>query len=109
MVDEERALNTKSHLLGALRSGLLIISLLSVACGGVQLGQPYPEPTTTLKIGYDREEDVLAKMGPPYRRTLDSRGRLLLTYIWADGQGAGQSCLVALNEDGIVALVDVAP
>ena len=46
-------------------------------------------------------------MGQPYRRTLDTRGRVLLTYVWADGQGGGETCLVALNEDGIVALVDV--
>ncbi|MEC9071330.1 MAG: hypothetical protein VX938_03085 [Myxococcota bacterium] len=90
-------------------AALLAASLVTPACGGAQLGRPYPEPTTTLKVGYDREEDVLAKMGAPYRRTLDSRGRMLFTYLWADGEGAGQSCLVAFNEDGIVSLVDVAP
>ena len=113
MRTEEKTLNHKSpwtlglpvRRIGAV---VVIVSLVFGACGGVQLGRPFPEPTSTLKIGYDREADVIAKMGAPYRRTLDSRGRLLLTYLWADGEGQGQTCLVALNEDGVVALVDVA-
>ena len=104
---EEKLLNHPLPIVRWLCAALLAASLF--ACGGAQLGRPYPEPTTTLKVGYDREGDVLAKMGAPYRRTLDSRGRMLFTYLWADGKGAGQSCLVAFNEDGIVSLVDVAP
>ena len=100
-------MNMDRFRLGAL--GLALFAMVALgACGATSLGRHFDDPTQLVKVGYDREEDVVAKMGRPYRRTLDTRGRVLLTYIWADGSGGGETCIVALNEVGIVSLVDVA-
>jgi hypothetical protein len=96
-----------------LRPALVSLALLAgvtfgSGCASNALGQRFPDPISTLKIGHDTENDVVTKLGSPFRRTLDTQGRTVLTFLWADGDGAGTSCIVALNQDGVVALVDVA-
>ena len=46
-------------------------------------------------------------MGPPYRSVIDKRGQEVLTYVWADGRGGGEKCLIVLNKNGIVSVVEV--
>ena len=67
------------------------------------------DPLSEIKIGHDQKQDVLRKMGPPYRAFVDSRGHEVLTYVWANGKGAGRKYLIALNENDVVYLIEVAP
>jgi hypothetical protein len=66
-------------------------------------------PQTALKVGHDQKSDVLRKMGQPYRRFVDSEGREVFTYVWADGRGAGQKAIIAFNRNNVVYLVEVVP
>lgn len=85
--------------------GLLLLAFLS-SCAGPSLGRRFPDPAETLKIGFDRREDVIRKMGSPYRVTVGPEGRELLVYLWADGRGQGEKCVVGLNADGVVYVVE---
>ena len=87
-----------------------LILLLLASCSPLSLGRPFKvHPGVALKPGHDRTEDVLRKMGPPYRHAVDGRGRVLFTYLWADGEGGGEKCVVAFNENGVVSLVELSP
>ena len=92
---------------------LLIVVVLvcgSVACGPLWLGARFPvNPQTDLKIGHDQKSDVLRKMGRPYRKFVDSEGREVFTYLWADGKGNGQKALIAFNKNNVVYLIEVSP
>lgn len=80
------------------------------ACGPLTIGRPFKiNPSVDLKIGHDQQKDVLRKLGQPFRRTLDAKGRQIFTYLWADGKGAGKKCTVAFNKNGIVSIVEVVP
>ena len=57
------------------------------------------------KVGHDTEKDVVTKMGQPFRRTTDAQGRAVLTYVWADGKGHGEKCVIAFNKNGLVYVV----
>ena len=95
------------------RMVLLIVVVLvcgSVACGPLWLGARFPvNPQTDLKIGHDQKSDVLRKMGRPYRTFVDSDGREVFTYLWADGEGNGQKAVIAFNKNNIVYLIEVSP
>lgn len=87
----------------------LLLLLFMVACASVSLGRRFPiDPAAELKVGHDRKADVLRKMGKPYRSSVDSEGREILTYVWADGDGHGEKCVIALNKNNVVYLVEVA-
>ena len=104
--------NLPRRLAAALRRGSLAVLLSSAVagCGSMALGHRFPiNPATDIKIGHDRVDDVVRKMGTPYRRFTDAKGRQILTYVWADGDGAGQKCVVAFNEAGLAYVVEVAP
>lgn len=76
-------------------------------CAGAQIGRPLPcDPRTALRIGHHKKSDALRALGQPYRTSTDSRGRELLTYVWADGRGEGRKCIIALNENEIVYLIE---
>lgn len=92
---------------------LLIISLALfavTACAPTRIGRNYRvDPRATIKVGYDSKRDVAKKMGPPFRKSVDSQGREIFTYVWADGNGAGEKCIVAFNKNGVAYLVEVYP
>ena len=77
-------------------------------CANNSLGLRYPAPETTIKLGHDTVSDVVTKMGSPFRRSIDSKGRKVLTYVWADGAAESRTCIIAFNIDGIAAILDVA-
>ena len=82
----------------------------TTACGAIRIGARFPiDPKTELKVGHDQKTDVVRKMGQPYRSFVDSQGHEIYTYVWADGQGAGQKCVIAFNANDVVYLVEVAP
>ncbi len=90
-------------------TGLLAATLLA-GCGSVSIGRRFPiNPVAELKVGHDQKQDVIRKMGQPYRRFVDSQGHEVFTYVWADGNGAGQKCVIAFNKNNVVYLVEVAP
>ena len=39
---------------------MLIATSLTAGCGAPTLGHRFDNPTNTLKVGYDREQDVVA-------------------------------------------------
>lgn len=87
----------------------LILALLP-HCASLSLGRPFAvNPSEALKVGHDTKKDVLQKMGAPYRQLTDPRGREIFTYVWTDGEGAGQKCTVAFNKNGLVTFVEVSP
>lgn len=78
------------------------------ACAPLTLGRRFTiNPSKEIKVGYDTLSDVERKMGPAYRKSRDSSGCLILTYLWADGKGSGQKCIILFNKNEIVALVEV--
>lgn len=82
----------------------------SMACGPLWLGRRFQaDPQTALKIGHDQKSDVLRKLGRPYRSFVDSEGREVFTYLWADGEGNGQKAVIAFNKNNIVYLIEVSP
>ena len=104
--------STPHRLCAAMRRGgfALAIACALAGCGSMGLGVRFPiNPSTDIKIGHDRVADVVRKMGTPYRRFTDAKGREILTYVWADGKGSGQKCVVAFNEAGLAYVVEVAP
>ena len=77
-----------------LYAGDFVFSSLIAACFPVQLGRGFQaDPRTTIKVGFHQEGDVLALLGRPYRKTIDPMGRTILVYLWADGDGNGESVL----------------
>ena len=90
---------------------LAAISLTSlVACAPVQIGRRYSaSPRTEVKVGFHTKADVEGKMGPPFRKAVDARGREIYTYVWADGKGGGEKCVIAFNKNGVVYLVETYP
>jgi hypothetical protein len=92
--------------------GLLarLAAVAVMACANPQIGRPFPiDPLRELKVGYDEKADVLREMGQPYRSFVDSQGHEVFVYVWADGRGGGQKCLIAFNENDVVYLVELAP
>ncbi len=89
---------------------LVVIALalgLALACAPPRLGKRFGTDPTRIKVGHDTRKDVVAKMGSPYRKALDSRGQEVLTYVWADGKGRGEKAIIVLNKNGLVSLVEV--
>jgi hypothetical protein len=95
------------------RLGLLIVVALIcvfVACTPLWLGRRFPiDPQAELKVGHDQKSDVLRKMGRPYRSFVDSEGREVFTYLWADGEGNGQKAVIAFNKNNVIYLIEVSP
>ena len=89
---------------------LFALAVTVLACTNLRLGRRFPiDPRSELKIGHDQKTDVLRKMGQPYRRFVDSEGREVFSYVWADGEGQGQKAIIAFNNNDVVYLVEVAP
>ena len=89
---------------------VLFAGTLVAGCGSAKIGRPFKiDPRRELKVGHDQKADVERKMGRPYRRFVDSKGHEVFTYVWADGKGRGQKCLIAFNENNVIYLVEVAP
>ena len=87
-----------------------LVPIALMACASPQIGRPFPiDPVRELKVGYDEKTDVLREMGQPYRSFVDSQGHEVFVYVWADGRGGGQKCLIAFNENDVVYLVEMAP
>lgn len=80
-----------------------------VACAAPRLGRRFAIDPNDLKVGHDQKADVLRKMGQPYRRFADSKGREVFVYVWADGRGSGEKCTIGFNENDTVYLVEVSP
>ncbi len=93
------------------RSWLFALALvLAGGCASTRIGTPFAtDPLRELKIGYDQKEDVVRKMGRPQRSFVDSQGHEVFTYLWADGKGHGQKCVIAFNDNNVVYLIEVAP
>ena len=76
----------------------------------MRIGARFPiDPQKELKVGHDQKADVVRKMGQPYRKFIDSQGHEVFTYVWANGRGGGQKCVIAFNQNDVVYLVEVAP
>ena len=89
---------------------LSLVLILSPACSSLEIGSRFTvNPNQALKPGHDSKKDVLQKMGSPYRRLTDPKGREIFTYVWTDGEGNGQKCTVAFNKNGLVTFVEVTP
>ena len=81
-----------------------------LSCASMALGRRFPmDPRTGLKVGHDQKSDVLKKMGQPFRRFVDSAGREVFTYVWANGKRAGQKAIIAFNKNHVVYLIEVNP
>jgi len=88
----------------AIFAGLFLLQ----ACAPLSMGRPFRvNPEIALKPGHDSRGDVLSKMGQPFRKSVDAQGREMFTYLWADGKGGGQKCIVLFNKNKTVALVEV--
>ncbi len=94
---------------------ILLLAALGLVCAAlscmpIRLGRRFPiNPQTDLKVGHDQKTDVLRKMGRPQRSFIDSEGREVFTYLWADGRGNGQKALIAFNKNNVIYLVEVSP
>ncbi len=89
---------------------VVVLMCGSLACGPLGLGARFPvNPQTDLKIGHDQKSDVLRKMGRPYRSFVDSDGREVFTYLWADGRGNGEKAVIAFNKNNVIYLIEVSP
>ena len=89
--------------------GLALMIVIS-GCFPVTLGRKFQsDPRSTLKVGFHKEADVVALMGRPFRRSMDDSGRTILVYLWADGEGEGEKCVVGFNEMGVVHSIEVTP
>lgn len=104
-------LNTRATRPWARLCGLLCAATVAITVGGcasLSLGSRFPiNPRQQIKVGHDTEKDVITKMGQPFRRATDAQGRAILTYVWADGKGYGEKCVVAFNKNGLVYVVEV--
>ena len=79
--------------------GIIIGMLFLQACAPLSMGRPFRvNPEIALKPGHDSRGDVISKMGQHFRKSLDSQGREIFTYLWADGKGGGQKCIVLFNK-----------
>jgi len=86
-------------------AALLLATL--AACAPITVGRRLTaDPRSELKVGYDAKADVQKKLGQPYRKTVDSKGHEVWTYVWADGNGGGQKYTVAFNGADVVFLVE---
>ena len=94
-----------------MRWGLMFALIFATAaCASTSLGRRFAvNPLDAIKVGHDQKKDILKKMGRPYRRSVDSRGREVFTYLWADGKGAGQKCTIGFNKSDVVYVVEVYP
>ena len=102
-------MKTLPNSFGPILAILLALCFLT-QCSPIRLGSRFKvRPTEAIKVGHDHQKDVLKKMGNPYRRSVDPKGRALFTYVWTDGEGKGEKCTVAFNKNGVVALVEVSP
>ena len=91
-------------------AALFSATLLIQGCGPVTIGSPFRvNPEKAIKVGHDTRKDVLNKMGNPYRKNVDAKGREIFTYLWADGKGNGRKCVILFNKNNLVALVEVVP
>ena len=89
---------------------VMVAALGLAACSPLVLGRPFKvDPRSEIKVGHDLKADVLRKMGDPYRRSVDSEGHEMLVYVFADGKGEGQKCVVAFNKNDVAYVVEVAP
>jgi hypothetical protein len=87
-----------------------LLACLALACSSFRLGRRLKaDPQTELKIGHDQKADVERKLGRPFRSFVDSEGREVYTYLWADGEGHGQKVLIAFNKNDVVYLIEVSP
>jgi hypothetical protein len=94
----------------ALSLALAILLSYLVGCGHASLGRPFTvDPKAEIKIGHDVKADVIRKLGQPFRRSVDSDGHEMFVYVWADGEGQGQKCVVAFNKNDVAYVVEVAP
>ena len=92
--------------IGLIATGLLLIQ----ACAPLSMGRPFKVyPEIALNPGHDSKGDVLSKMCQPFRKSVDNEGREIFTYLWADGKGNGQKCIILFNKNKTVALVEVIP
>ncbi|HET6344628.1 MAG TPA: hypothetical protein VFH51_06830, partial [Myxococcota bacterium] len=90
--------------------GLAILLAYAVGCAPAVLGRPFTvDPKAEIKIGHDSKTDVVRKLGQPFRRSVDSDGHEMFVYVWADGEGGGQKCVVAFNKNEVAYVVEVAP
>lgn len=88
---------------------ILLFSFIT-GCFPVTLGKRFQsDPRSTVKIGFHQEGDVIALMGRPYRKSVDESGRTILVYLWADGEGDGEKCVIGFNELGVVHSLEVSP
>lgn len=97
-------------LLRRLRNWLVVAGValaLGSACGPLVLGSKFQNDPAKIKVGHDSKKDVIAKLGAPYRTSMDSRGQEVLSYVWADGKGRGEKAIIVLNKNGMVSLVEV--
>ncbi len=100
----------RSHIQLFKRASLLFLLSLGTACGPMTIGRPFSvNPEVSIKVGHDQKKDVLKKMGQPFRRNKDAEGREIYTYVWADGKGGGQKCIIVFNKAQTVAIVEVVP
>ena len=89
---------------------LLLVVVLQFGCASLHIGREFEQrPETSIRVGYHTVTDVEALMGQPYRKAVDGQGRQVYTYLWADGRGSGEKCIVAFNKNDIVYLVEVSP
>ena len=85
----------------------LLVLVILAGCGSVTVGRRLSvDPRSELKVGYDAKADVVKKLGQPFRKTVDSKGHEVWTYVWADGNGGGQKYTVAFNGADVVFLVE---
>lgn len=93
-----------------LRCTALLGAALVIGCSPVTIGRPFRvNPYKAIKVGHDSRKDILNKMGNPYRKNVDAKGREIFTYVWADGKGNGRKCVILFNKNNLVALVEVVP
>ena len=93
-----------------LRNAAFLGASVAIGCSPVTIGRPFPvNPYKAIKVGHDSRKDILNKMGNPYRKNFDAKGREIFTYVWADGKGNGRKCVILFNKNNLVALVEVVP
>lgn len=89
---------------------VLALTLVCTSCFPLSLGRRFAsDPQKVVKVGFHQEQDVVDLLGRPYRRTIDADGRVLLVYLWTDGEGAGEKCVIGFNELGVAHSLEVSP
>lgn len=71
-------------------------------------GPRFADLEAKLRPGFDDKKSVTALLGAPHRKITDAVGRDIYLYVWADGKGGGEECIIAFNTNGVVYLVDAA-